>query len=64
VFCLSCCVFLFYVMSLCCCLLLASSTVESSHCFWNCSRISIERLVFSLTFTHCRELMKSVGKLW
>jgi hypothetical protein len=57
VFCLSCHVFLFFVVSLCC-LLLASSMAESSHCFWMCSRNSVCRLVFSLAFTHCRELMK------
>jgi hypothetical protein len=61
VFCISCCVFLFLSISLC--LLLASSIAESSCCFQNCGRNSIGRLVFSLAFTHCRELMKSVRKL-
>jgi hypothetical protein len=41
---------------------------ESSPCFRSCSRICsrnlVCRLVFSLAFTHCWELMKSVGKLW
>ncbi len=60
--CLSCCVFLFYI-SLCCCLLLASSMPESSCCFQICSRNSVHRLVFSLAVTHCRELMKLVGRL-
>jgi general stress protein CsbA len=64
VFCLSCRVFLFFVISLCCCLLLASSMAEFSCCFWICSRNLVCRLVFSLAFTHCKELMKSVGKLW
>jgi hypothetical protein len=62
-FCLFCCVFLFFVISLCC-LLLARSMAESSCCFWNCSRNLVCSLVFSLAFTHCRELMKSVAKLW
>ncbi len=64
VFCLSCCVFLFLVISLCCCLLLASSMAESSCYFLNYGRNLVCRLVFSLAFTHCRELMKSAGKLW
>jgi hypothetical protein len=63
VFCLSCCVFLFFIISLCFCLFLSSSMAESSHCFWICSRNLLHRLVFSLAFTLCRELMKSVGKL-
>jgi hypothetical protein len=41
-----------------------SSMAESSRCFQNCSRNSVCRLILlSLAFTHCRELMKSVGKL-
>jgi hypothetical protein len=36
-FCLSCCVFLFFGISLWCCLLLASSMAESSCCFQICS---------------------------
>ncbi len=67
-FCLSCSVFLFFGISLWGCLLLASSMTESSRCFRSCSRICsrnlVWRLVFSLAFTHCWELMKSVGKLW
>jgi hypothetical protein len=63
VFSLLCCVFLFCVFSLYCCLLLASSIAESSCCFRICSRNSVHRLVFTLAFTHCRELML-VGKLW
>jgi hypothetical protein len=47
-----------------CCLLIASSMAECSYCFQICSRNFICRFVFSLAFTHCRELMKSVGKLW
>jgi hypothetical protein len=43
-------------------LLLASSMADSSRCFQNCSRNSVRCL--SLAFTHCRKLMKSVGKLW
>jgi hypothetical protein len=45
-------------------LLLAISMVKSSCCFWNCSKNSVCRWVLVNTFTHCRELMKSVGKLW
>jgi hypothetical protein len=48
----------------CCGLLLAISMVKSSRCFWNCSRNSVCRWVLVNTCTHCRELMKSVGKLW
>jgi len=48
----------------CCGLLLASSMAESSHCFRNCSRNSVRFWCLSPAFTHCRELMKSVGKLW
>jgi hypothetical protein len=44
-------------------LLLASSMPESSCCFQICSRNSVQRLVFSLALTHCRELMKLVGRL-
>ncbi len=51
-----------FVISLCC-LLLASSMAESSCCFWICSRNLVHRLVSSLAFMHCRELMKSVWKL-
>jgi hypothetical protein len=55
-------------ISLWCCLLLVSSVAESSPRFWSCFRICsrnlVCRLVFSLAFTHCWELMKSVGKLW
>ncbi len=56
----SCFVFLLFVISLCCCLLLASSTAESSHCFWKCSRNPVDRLLFSLAFI---QLMKLVGYL-
>jgi len=55
---------LFFVVSLWCGLLLTSSMVESPRCFRLCSRNSVCTLVFSLAFIHCRELMKSVGKLW
>jgi hypothetical protein len=54
VFCLSYCVFLFFVISLCC-LLLSSSMAESSLCFLNCTRNLVHKLAFSLAFTHCRE---------
>ncbi len=54
----------FFVMSLWCGLLLTSSMVESSRCFRLCNKNLVRTLVFSLAFTHCRELMKSVGKLW
>jgi len=61
--------FLSFFVSLsghCCCgLLLASSMAESSHCFQNWSRNSVCRLVLATgIYPHCRELMKSVGKLW
>jgi hypothetical protein len=45
VFSLFCCVFVLCVFSLSCC------------CFQICSRNSVHRLVFTLAFTHCRELM-------
>jgi hypothetical protein len=51
--------FPFYVGSL-----LASIMAEFSHYFWTCNRNSGHRLVGTLTYTHCRELMNSVGKLW
>jgi hypothetical protein len=50
--------------SLLCCLLQARIMAESSCCFWTCIRNSICRLVVTLAYTFCRELMKSVGKLW
>jgi hypothetical protein len=53
----------FFVWSLLWGLLLASSMAESSNCFQNCSRNSVHRMVLVTAFTHCRELMKSVGKL-
>jgi hypothetical protein len=45
-------------------LLLSSTMAESFCCFWTCNRNPVWRLVFTLAYTHCRELMKSVGKLW
>jgi len=55
---------LFFSCPFCCGLLLASSMAESSHCFRNCSRNSVCRLMLVTAFAHCWELMKSVGKLW
>ncbi len=60
--CLSCCIFLSFVFFLCHCLLLASGMAEYLCCFQNCSRNSVCRLVFSLAFTYCRQLMKP-GKI-
>jgi hypothetical protein len=58
-----CFVFLSFASSLCCCLLLASNMVESSHCYRNCNRNLVWRLVFSLAFTHCREPDEISGKV-
>jgi hypothetical protein len=42
---------------------LASIVAEFLSCFWTSDRNSVHRLEVTLTYTHCRELMKSVGKL-
>jgi hypothetical protein len=46
--------------SLCCCLLLATVMAESCY-FWTCNRNSVCRLVFTLVYTHCRELINQWG---
>ncbi len=43
-----------------CTLVLASG----SCCFQTCNKNSVPRLLVTLAYTHCRELMKWVGKLW
>jgi hypothetical protein len=62
--------FVYLVVSFCCfvislggCLFLASSMVGTSHCLQIWSKNSVGRLVFSLVFMDCRELMKLVEKL-
>ncbi len=52
----------FSVFSLLLCMVLASNMDESSCCFWNWGRNSVHRLVATLTYTCCRDPMKSVGK--
>ncbi len=65
-FCLPFCVFFFLPLrffmcfSLCCCLLLATVMAESCY-FWTCNRNSVCRLVFTLVYTHCRELINQWG---
>jgi WD40 repeat protein len=49
--------FLFYPL---CCLLLATVMAESCY-FWTCNRNSVCRLVFTLVYTHCRELINQWG---
>jgi hypothetical protein len=61
VFCLSCCVFLFLFPCVVCSWPVAWQSLP--RCFWICSRILVHRLVWSLAFSHCRELKKSVRKL-
>jgi hypothetical protein len=36
---------------------------ESSSSFWTFDRNSVHRLLFTLAYSTCRELVKSVGKL-
>ncbi len=44
------------------CRVLASLIAESSCCFQTCNRNSVCRLVGTVAYTLCRELMKSMGK--
>jgi hypothetical protein len=53
----------FFVWSLLWGLLLASSVAESSRCSGIAAETQFVGWCLSLAFTHCRELMKSVGKL-
>lgn len=53
----------FFGYYLYCCLSLANIMAESLHSFWTFSRSSVCTLVFILAYTHCRDLMTSVGKL-
>ncbi len=57
VFCFSCLFFRWMV------LVQASINAKSSHCFRICDRNSVHRVVVILAYTHCKKLMKSVGKL-
>jgi hypothetical protein len=52
-----------FLLSLLCCRVLASLMAKSSHSFWTCNRNLIWRLLFTLAYILCRELIKSVGKL-
>jgi hypothetical protein len=39
--------------------MLVSIMAESSHCFWTCDRNLVRRLVVTLAYTHCREMVVS-----